>query len=334
MQRRTFLHASLGLGGAAASAGIWSLTQPAAGKLARAPAGLPQMQMHVAADLAFGTVVSIRVLHDDARQAELALADAMAEARKVDALLSIYRPGSEVHTLNRDARLERPGPHLLAVLDQAHRLSAHTGGAFDITVQPLWQLARSGRSCAPALPLVGWQRMRFDAAAVTLGAGMAITLNGIAQGYAVDLARAALQARGIRHALIDTGEFGALGTGEGARPWRLGVRDPRRKDAYAGTLQMDGRAVATSGDYAMAFTPDFSTHHIFDPATGASPAELAAVTVAAPSGILADGLSTAFMVMGARRSLALAAEMWGVDLMAVDKQGRRWRSPGMQLQFA
>src|SRR5690606_22816905 len=111
-----------------------------------------------------------------------------------------------------------------------------------------------------------------------------------------------------------------------------GVRDPRRKDAYAGTLQMDGRAIATSGDYATAFTPDFSTHHIVDPATGASPAELAAVTVAAPSGILADGLSTAFMVMGVRRSLALAAEMPGVDLVAVDKQGRRWHSPGMQLQ--
>ena len=71
-----------------------------------------------------------------------------------------------------------------------------------------------------------------------------------------------------------------------------------------------------------------------DPATGASPAELAAVTVAAPSGILADGLSTAFMVMGVQRSLALAAEMPGVDLVAMDKQGRRWHSPGMQLQLA
>jgi thiamine biosynthesis lipoprotein len=333
MQRRTFLHASLGLGAAAAPAGIWSLMQPAAGTLGRAPVGpLPmQLQMHVAADLAFGTVVSIRVLHDDARQAELALADAMAEARKVDALMSIYLPGSEVHMLNRDGRLARPGSHLLAVLNEARRLSAQTGGAFDITVQPLWELARSGSSCAPALPLVGWQRLRIDAAAVTLGAGMAITLNGIAQGYALDLARAALQARGIRHALIDTGEFGALGAGEGGRPWRLGVRDPRRKDAYAGMLQMDRRAVATSGDYATAFTPDFSSHPIFDPATGASPAELAAVTVAAPSGILADGLSTAFMVMGVQRSLALAAEMPGVDLVAVDKQGRRWHSPGMQL---
>jgi thiamine biosynthesis lipoprotein len=95
-------------------------------------------------------------------------------------------------------------------------------------------------------------------------------------------------------------------------------------------LEMDGRCVATSGDYATAFTADFSRHHIFDPATGASPSELAAVTVAAPSGMLADGLSTAFMVMGAQRALTLAAGMDGVDLVAIDKQGRRWRSGGLR----
>ena len=332
MQRRTFLCASLGLGAAAAAAGGWTALRPAAGRIVRAPAGA--LQMFAAADLAFGTVVSIKVLHHYARRAELALADALAEARKVDRLMSIYRAGSEVYALNRDARLARPDAHLLAVLNEARRLSALTGGAFDITVQPLWTLIRSGQSGASALPLVGWRGVQVDAAGVTLRPGMAITLNGIAQGYAVDLARAALQARGIRHALIDTGEFGSLGTAGGGRPWTLGIRDPRREDGHAGVLPMDGRAVATSGDYATAFTQDFSSHHIFDPATGASPAELAAVTVAAPSGILADGLSTAFMVMGAARSLALAAGMPGVDLLAIDKQGRRWQSPGLRLQRA
>ena len=322
MQRRTFLCASLGL---AAAAG-WTTLQPAAGHIARGPAGY--LQMHAAADLAFGTVVSIKVLHYDARQAELAMADAMTQVRMVDALMSIYRAGSEVHTLNRDGHLNRPDPHLLAVLNEAGRLSRLTGGAFDITVQPLWALARQGKNRMPALPLIGWRRMAVNAASVTLEPGMAITLNGIAQGYAVDLARTALQARGIRHALIDTGEFGALGSSKEGQPWTLGIRDPRREDAYVGMLQMDSRAIATSGDYATAFTPDFSEHHIFDPATGASPVELAAVTVAAPSGLLADGLSTAFMVMGAERSLALAAGMEGVDLIAIDKAGRRWQSPG------
>ena len=326
MQRRTFLSAAMGLGTAGALG--WGLLRPAAGEFARGPQA--PLRMHAGADLAFGTEISVKVLHDDPHVAELAIADALAQARTVDALMSIYRPGSQVHTLNRDGTLAQPSAHLLAVLNEAARLSALSDGAFDITVQPLWDLARQGRNRAPALPLIGWRRICADAGGVILRPGMAITLNGIAQGYALDLARAALAARGIRHALIDTGEFGALGQGGQGRAWTLGVRDPRRADAYAGALELDNRCVATSGDYASAFSTDFSSHHIFDPATGASPVELAAVTVVAPSGMLADGLSTACMVMGARRSLALAASIDGVDLLAIDKAGRRWHSAGLR----
>ena len=326
MQRRTFLSAAMGLGTAGALG--WGLLRPAAGELARGPQA--RLRMHAGADLAFGTEISVKVLHDDQRVAELAIADALAQARTVDALMSIYRPGSQVHTLNRDGALAQPNAHLLAVLREAARLSALSDGAFDITVQPLWDLARQGRDRAPALPLIGWRRMSADASGVILRPGMAITLNGIAQGYALDLARTALAARGIRHALIDTGEFGALGQAEQGRAWTLAVRDPRRAGAYAGALELDGRCVATSGDYASAFSADFSRHHIFDPATGDSPAELAAVTVAAPSGILADGLSTACMVLGVRRSLALAAGIKGVDLLAIDKAARRWHSAGLR----
>ena len=326
MQRRTFLSAAMGLGAAGALG--WDLLRPAAGEFLRGPR--TQLRMHAGADLAFGTEISVKVLHDDTRTAELAIADALAQARTVDALMSIYRPGSQVHTLNRDGYLAQPSPHLLAVLTEAARLSALSGGAFDITVQPLWDLARQGRDRTPALPLIGWRRMSADAGGVILRPGMAITLNGIAQGYALDLARAALAARGIGHALIDTGEFGALGQAAQGRAWTLGVRDPRRAEGYAGAIELDSRCVATSGDYASAFSDDFSRHHIFDPATGASPGELAAVTVVAPTGILADGLSTACMVMGAQRSLALAAGIEGVDLLAIDKAGRRWHSAGLR----
>ena len=103
---------------------------------------------------------------------------------------------------------------------------------------------------------------------------------------------------------------------------------PRRDDALAATLALDGRCVATSGDYASPFTPDLLHHHIFDPATGDSPTGLASVTVLAPTGLEADGLSTAFMVMGARRAHALAAHLPGVDLLTIAKDGRQWMSAG------
>ena len=75
------------------------------------------------------------------------------------------------------------------------------------------------------------------------------------------------------------------------------------------------------GSGESAFDPDFIHHHIFDPASGVSPTELASVTVAAPTGIMADGLSSAFMVMGSDKALALARQLQDVDTMLIRKNG-------------
>ena len=131
--------------------------------------------------------------------------------------------------------------------------------------------------------------------------------------------------------MLNTGEFSARGNNGALQPWTLGVLDPRDADALAAVLTVDGRCVATSGDYASTFTPDFVHHHIFDPATGESPPELASVTVLTPSALQADGLSTAFMVMGARKAHALAARLAGVDVMTINKRGVVWKSPTFPL---
>ncbi len=318
LQRRTFIAAALGC-------------------VAGGAAGVDTDLRHGAA-LAFGTTVGIAVRHPDAAAARRAIDAALAEVRRIDGLMSLRQPSSQVCRLNRDRMLRDPDPHLLAVLAHARALSRLTRGAFDITVQPLWEAFRRAQEAGAGLPpdaerlrargLVGWTGVRAGPGRVALArAGMAVTLNGLAQGYATDLALAALRRHGIRHALVDTGEFGLLGRAAG-RPWTIGIRDPRHDDRMAASLALDGRCVATSGDYACAFTPDCRHHHIFDPASGASPPELASVTVLAPSGLEADGLSTAFMVMGARRARALAADLPGVDLLAIGKDGARWKSSG------
>ncbi|PWF55627.1 FAD:protein FMN transferase [Massilia glaciei] len=329
MRRRTFIAASLGA---------------AAGAAGHGAAGAPRIDaaLHTGAALAFGTTVNVAVRHRDARLARAAIADALAALQGVDRLMSIYSPDSEVFRLNRDGFLARPDPRLLVVLGHARALSALTQGAFDITVQPLWQLFNAAADGLPppharglAGARVGWRRVEADRARVLFGKpGMAITLNGLAQGYAADLALAALRARGIDHALVNTGEFAALGAPRATRPWLLGVADPREAGALAATVALDGRSMATSGDYASSFTPDFSHHHIFDPATSESPREMASVTVLAPTGIEADGLSTAFVVMGARRAHALAAHLPGVDLMTINKRGEVWKSPAFAAKAA
>lgn len=310
-----------------------------AGVLARGDALPSGERRYVGTDTAFGTTIRVELLHKDQRQAELAIQDALGEAKKIDALMSIHSEDSQVFRLNRDGRLPQPDPHLLAVLKQAQQLSELSNGAFDITVQPLW-LEFSKAAAMRALPsagerlaaqsLVNWKSLLVEPDLLSFAqADMAITLNGVAQGYAVDLALAAIRARGVQHALLDTGEFGSSGNPAPGRNWTLGVRDPRRADDYTAALQMDGRSVATSGDYETAFSADFAHHHIFDPATGDSPPELASVTVVAPSGALADGLSTALFVMGSEKALRLVSQLDRVDVLLVDKAGKIRKTPGL-----
>ena len=322
MRRRAFIAATFGT---------------IAGGVATGALGGERGQLYTGAAIAFGTTVTVSVMHVDARQAELAISDALSEVRKVDALMSVQRESSQVFALNRDGFLHRPDPHLLTVLAHARNLSRLTRGAFDVTVQPLWrsfhQAAQGGFLPPPAMKqqamaCVGWNRIEASAEEVRFGAdGMAVTLNGLAQGYAADLALAAMRSHGIRHALLDTGEFIGEGRRGGLRPWMLGVPDPRDQGKMVATFPVEGRSVATSGDYQSTFTPDFVHHHILDPSTGDSPQELASVTVLAPTGIGADGLSTAFMVMGARKAHALASRLPGVDLMTINKRGIVWKSP-------
>lgn len=324
MKRRTFIGAALGAIGVSGAA-AWQ----AGGRL------------HTGAALAFGTTINIAVVHADDNLARRAIDAGLAAAQRVERLMSIYHPHSQVFRLNKYGVLDQPDPHLLAVLVQASELSRLTGGAFDITVQPLWH-AYSAAAASHRLPtaqqlehaqsLVGWRDVAIHERGVQLlRPGMQITLNGLAQGYAADLALAAVQQHGICHALLDTGEFAGRGRKRAHQPWMLGVRDPRDAAALAATLYVNGCGVATSGDYESTFTPDYRHHHIFDPVQGDSPEELASVTVMAPSSMLADGLSTAFMVMGREKSAALAASLPAVDLLTVDKRGREWSSPEFAL---
>jgi len=111
--------------------------------------------------------------------------------------------------------------------------------------------------------------------------------------------------------------------------WSVGIQHPRVADAYVAVTPLDDRCLATSGDYMTTFSPDFGDHHIFQPSTGRSPAELASVSVVAPRAAQADALSTAIMVLGEEAGLALCRRVPGTDALLVTKQGRvaRWASP-------
>jgi thiamine biosynthesis lipoprotein len=157
---------------------------------------------------------------------------------------------------------------------------------------------------------------------------MAVTLNGIAQGYAADAAMRVLRAHGIEHALVDAGEFSARGTNAKRNAWSIGIQHPREREAFAALARLENRCLATSGDYETAFSEDFSQHHIVNPHTGRSPEELASVSVLAPDAMTADALSTALFVLGAERGQELLREFPATDALIITKNGRHIATRG------
>jgi len=278
---------------------------------------------------ALGASVTMTVLHADAAQAQAALDAAFAELERIECVMSLYRPESEISRLNREGVIENPDPSLVEVLRHAALISRQSEGAFDVTVQPLWA-QKEMEPDAETLALVDWRKVVIDESGIHLAPGMAVTLNGIAQGFAADAAMRVMRAQGVERALIDAGEFSACGGNAVDAPWRIGIRHPRQRDVFAAFTRLDNRCLATSGDYATTFSADFSRHHIFDPRTGASPVELASVSVLAPTAMLADALSTTLFVLGARRGIEFLKAYPGTDALLILKDGRHLTTRGFE----
>lgn len=229
---------------------------------------------------AFGADVTLSL---SGKGAEMAVRKLPALLAQIEAVFSLYQP-SELTALNGTG-CARPSTWMAEALALCDRLHHLTNGAFDPTVQPLWQALAAGENTASARNLIGWQHVRLGPE-VTLGQGQALTLNGMAQGFAADLVRDWLAAQGFEHALVQMGEYAALGG-----PFRLGISDPVA--GLLGQRQLAaGRALAASSPQA---TLVGRAPHILHP-KGQAP-RWSTVVVEADSAALADGLSTALVFL-------------------------------------
>jgi thiamine biosynthesis lipoprotein len=276
-----------------------------------------------------GSPSRLLLYHPDRAAAARIVARCAAEIERLERIFALYRADSELARLNLDGRLEAPSVDLLALLSQCQRLSALSGGAFDVTVQPLWNLyathffARPSPPDGPALDaiervqtLVGWQGIDLAARRIALAQpGMGLTLNGVAQGYVTDRITAILRNSGCDRTLADMGrsEMRAQGRHADGHFWRVGLADPRHPDRIALAIDLCDGALCTSGGYGTPFEPSGRYHHLFDPATGTSANHYIGVSVFAQSAMIADALSTALYVAAPTRTAALLAGFRGVS---------------------
>lgn len=231
---------------------------------------------------AFGADVSITLTGPRSR-AKQTLQRARRQIAEIEQLFSLYDPSSALSRLNATGALHAPDPRFVALMQAADQVHALTGGLFDPTVQPLWRAIAAGQDVQTARRAIGWDRVRFDTGAITLGEGQALTFNGIAQGFATDEITRVLRAQGLKDILVNLGEHRALGG-----PWRLGLSDPTW--GHLGTRTVTDMAVATSSPGAMSLG---RADHILHPV--AAP-QWSTVSVEASTATLADSLSTALVL--------------------------------------
>lgn len=302
------------------------------------------------------TVATLTLIASDPAEAGAAMEAGFAFLDSVDAWMSAHRSGTAIDRVNRLA-VASPVPvdtaslHVLAAARDYARL---TGGAFDVTVGPLLELwrrcAREQRwppddTLAAVRARAGSEKLLIDVPAGTVAfaaAGMRVDLGGIAKGYGIDGALAAVRAAGARAGIVEVGgDLRCFGEIPGAligrepremrdglwstesvaarelRPWPLGLQSPFG-EVLLGRIELTDRALATSGHYRRYATiAGRRVSHIVDPRSGLPVEDPAGVSVIAGSCLAADALATAISVLGVERGLALAESLPGVEALIV-----------------
>jgi thiamine biosynthesis lipoprotein len=257
---------------------------------------------------ALGTDTEIQLYAADKSHADDVVVLVNKLIAKLENIFSLYDPTSEIIQLNKTGELENASPEMIDLLRISKSFWENTNGAFDITVQPLWELydrfrndgdqVAFDRDLENVIAMIGSDKIIIDGNRASFTRdGMAISFNGIAQGYITDKACALLKENGFIHTLIDVGEYRSGGLQWGGDPWRIGLLDPFDQVSIADIVELDTGGLATSGGYGFVFADDGSKHHLFNPVTGLSANQYASVTVIAKDATTADALSTAFSNM-------------------------------------
>lgn len=260
---------------------------------------------------ALGAKASIQLYHPDPNWAEQQLVNCQREIDRLENLFSLYRPQSATCRLNRDGHLDDPDIDFLNLLSQAITFHDQTNGLFDVTIQPLWDLyahhfsqsasdpkGPSEENISMTLERVGSDQIHLSPTRISFAKqNMALTFNGIAQGYITDKITALLKSAGFKNVLVSLGESFALGTKPDGLFWRAGIISPKDGTTIIKTIDLQDKALATSGGYGSPFSANSEINHLLNPLTGKSAPFNRSISVIAETAVKADMASTVLSLM-------------------------------------
>ena len=301
--------------------------------------------------VAMGSVLRLSAWTTDDAPAVAAFEQVFQEFERLDSLLSVWRPGSDVTRLNQAAGRQpvEVSSDTVAVLEAAAQASEWTGGKFDITfgaLADIWKFDHDQDNTVPdrraieaRLPFVDYRLVHVDRAARTAyisKTGARVHLGGIGKGYAVDRAAAILRERGVHDFLIQSGGDLYVAGRNGNVPWKLGINDPRGPAGQTfATLELGDGTFSTSGDYERFFIKDGTRyHHLIDPDRGEPAAGTRSVTIVADRAMLADVLSTGVFIMGPGAGMALIERLPQVEGVIVTASNQVLISSGLKGRLA
>jgi thiamine biosynthesis lipoprotein len=273
-------------------------------------------------DKAMGTSVSVWFWTDREADAARAAEAMFNEMKRLDKEMTTWLPDSELSKINTAAgdKPVKVSDETIAVIDRALDISKRSDGVFDITVQAfhgLWKFDEDMDGTLPdqaevtkRLSLIGWKDIVVNKAKKTVflkRKGMAITLGGIAKGYAVDKCVALLKAKGFTDFMVQAGGDMYIAGSKGKDPWMVGIRDPRGpKESMFAVAPIKDHSFSTSGDYERGFVKDgVRYHHILDPKTGQPAHASRSVTIRAKDAFTADAWSKVMFIDGWQKGLEL-----------------------------
>ena len=240
----------------------------------------------------------------------------------VDSSMSLYKSYSQINTFNHSTKGLIIDSHFKAVMVRAFEISKDTQGKFDATVAPLvkaWGFGPDGLQQFPdsakvkvLLANVGMKYLRLEGKQLDkLRPGVTVDLNGIAQGYTVDLLAEFLARKGISSFVVEIGgELRVRGVKPDGNMFRIGIEGPLENDAGGTQIKhvigFTNAALTTSGNYQKYLQfGGRKISHLIDPKTGFPlNTEMISVTVFAKDAITADGYDNALMAMTVPEALA------------------------------
>jgi thiamine biosynthesis lipoprotein len=281
-----------------------------------------------------GTLVEITVSHSDPHLIQTVTTQAFDEMKRLEQLMSTYLPDSDISKINRAAgkKAVPVSPEVEEVIREGIFWSQQSGGAFDITVEPLVQLwdfdgekqvVPAERTIRKTATLVDYRNIEIVNHKVRLTRpGMAINVGGLAKGYAVDRAVSILRGR-VPNGIVNAGgDLFAFGQKSKESSWTIGLQHPRKPQELLAAFGVKNQAIATSGDYQRYFVKDgVRYHHIFDPATGRPARKMISATLITTEVMEADALATAVFVMGPEAGLAWVDSLDNVEAMVMLEDG-------------